>query len=231
MSSTFYQNRIYPIVYMAIVAGVLVTVVSVIDAFTKDQVEANRQWLTNKALLSVSGLATRETVDDLPAREANALVETNFTPIMQDERIPEPQRTEGVPTGPLDIWRVTEKGSDALKGYVFAVEGMGYWDTVVGYAFVAPDKTTLQDIIFVEHKETPGLGGEITNPEFTQRFEGVKLDEAITIASPADADDPNAIEAITGATRTSKALEVFLNEDFATFRETIDEAAGGGSNE
>ena len=78
-------------------------------------------------------------------------------------------------------------------------------------------------IAFYQHSETPGLGGRITEKWFTDQFKGLRLfpivdDKKIFYLKPkAIASGPNELDAITGATRTSTAVETFLNTELDTF--------------
>ena len=108
------------------------------------------------------------------------------------------------------------------RAYAFEVRGMGLWGPVKGLLAVEPDLDTIRGIRFYEQEETPGLGGRIGETEFTQKFEGKRLRSAdgavgLRIVMGAAADDPHAVDAITGATLTCKAVEQFVNEDIRAF--------------
>ena len=84
----------------------------------------------------------------------------------------------------------------------------------VMYGFVAlqPDGNTINGITYYDQGETPGLGGEIANPLWQQRFVGKKLyDEqnqlAIRIGKGASADAAHGIDGLSGATMTTKGVQ------------------------
>ncbi len=97
---------------------------------------------------------------------------------------------------------------------VIAVEGLGMWGTIYGFLSLDRDAVTVRGLTYYEHKETPGLGGEIGNPVWQALWRGRKaFDEVwcacITvikgIAGP-PGKDPLRVDGITGATVTSNAV-------------------------
>lgn len=58
---------------------------------------------------------------------------------------------------------------------ILPIEGKGLWSTLYGFLALAPDGNTVKGIIFYEHAETPGLGGEIENPLWTGLWPGKKV--------------------------------------------------------
>lgn len=102
------------------------------------------------------------------------------------------------------------KGSDGQpQTYVFPVRGYGLWSMMEGFLAVEPDFQTVEGLVFVEHKETPGLGGEIKSPGFLNQWPGKQLyaDEGdVQIRVIKSADDNHSIDALSGATITSNGV-------------------------
>lgn len=96
---------------------------------------------------------------------------------------------------------------------VLPVYGNGLWSVM--YAFVAldTDGRTVKGITYYDHGETPGLGGEIENPNWRQLWVGKKLlDEngkpALKIVKgAARAGDNYAVDGLSGATLTSNGVQ------------------------
>lgn len=103
---------------------------------------------------------------------------------------------------------------DRVRMIVLPVEGMGLWSTLRGYLAVDPDGTTIRGLNYYEHAETPGLGAEVDNPEWQQRWEGRRIygpDGAVQIevvkgAAGPPAEDPHRVDGITGATITADGV-------------------------
>ena len=62
-----------------------------------------------------------------------------------------------------------------LQQLIIPVRGKGLWSTLYGFLAVDIDATTVRGITFYEHKETPGLGGEIDNPRWKSLWNGKKI--------------------------------------------------------
>jgi Na+-transporting NADH:ubiquinone oxidoreductase subunit C len=57
-------------------------------------------------------------------------------------------------------------------GYVIPINGYGLWDAIYGYLGIGPDGDTVIGMTWYDQKETPGLGGEISNPDWEGQFYG-----------------------------------------------------------
>jgi Na+-transporting NADH:ubiquinone oxidoreductase subunit C len=97
---------------------------------------------------------------------------------------------------------------------VIAVEGLGMWGTIYGFLSLDRDAVTVRGLTYYEHKETPGLGGEIGNPVWQALWRERKAFDdlwcaCLTVikgsAGPPQTD-PLRVDGITGATITSNAI-------------------------
>lgn len=100
----------------------------------------------------------------------------------------------------------------SLNQVVLPMYGTGLWSVMYGFVSVQPDGNTIKGITFYEHGETPGLGGEIENPRWQANFVGKKLqnekgDSAIIIGKGASSNKEHGIDALSGATLTSKGVD------------------------
>lgn len=110
------------------------------------------------------------------------------------------------------------------------LQGIGFVETKMGYGYnksssmtificVEPDLETLKGIEVLDHSETPGLGGRLTEDQFKKQFIGMKLKPRIKFVKGGEAKGPNEFDAITGATNTSRGIESFLNDAMKEFWE------------
>ncbi len=108
------------------------------------------------------------------------------------------------------------------------LEGVGFITTKLGYGFnkaadislficVGPDLETIKGIEVLDHTETPGLGGRMTEEEFKRQFVGKKLKPKLSLVRGRESVGPNEVHAITGASYTSKGIEKIINESMETF--------------
>ena len=115
--------------------------------------------------------------------------------------------------------------ADGTDGLVVFVEGKGLWGPVV----LADDRATVKGVVFAHKSETPGLGDRITSPEFTRSFVGKRiLDKYGNFVSVSvipkgrggEIPEENRVDAISGATLTSKGVNAMLSDQLAITTET-----------
>jgi len=107
---------------------------------------------------------------------------------------------------------------DGTNAYVMPLRGKGLWGPIWGYISLKPDMNTVYGAVFDHQGETPGLGAEIATPTFQEPFSGKQIfkdsSEFISIKvikGGAPDNDSHAVDAISGGTITSKALEAMLD--------------------
>ncbi|MEM9291146.1 MAG: Na(+)-translocating NADH-quinone reductase subunit C [Acidobacteriota bacterium] len=101
---------------------------------------------------------------------------------------------------------------------VMPVEGAGLWGTMYGFLAVSGDLQEVRGLTFYEHKETPGLGGEVDNPRWKALWPGRKIyggdgDIAIEVIkgiAGSVEDDPYRVDGMSGATITSRGVTNML---------------------
>lgn len=67
------------------------------------------------------------------------------------------------------------KNGDAIKSIILPINGYGLWSTLYGFLSLDPDGQTVQSINFYDQQETPGLGGEVVNPNWRALWKGKKV--------------------------------------------------------
>ncbi|MCP3129920.1 Na(+)-translocating NADH-quinone reductase subunit C [Shewanella sp.] len=123
-----------------------------------------------------------------------------------------------------------------LTSVILPVHGYGLWSTMYAFLALDADLNTIQSLVYYEHGETPGLGGEVQNAQWKAKWHGKKLfDEQGNIAisvtkNPAVASSEYGVDALSGATLTSNGVQHSLTfwlgkEGFASF---IEKARNGG---
>jgi Na+-transporting NADH:ubiquinone oxidoreductase subunit C len=104
----------------------------------------------------------------------------------------------------------------AIDKIVLPVRGYGLWGTLYGYLAIDGDLETVAGLGFYSQKETPGLGGEVDNPNWKALWPGVKLfdqagDPAVRLVKTRSPEgSPTAVhevDALSGATLTTKGVE------------------------
>ena len=78
----------------------------------------------------------------------------------------------------------------------------------------------------LSHSETPGLGDKITGEKFSSQFAGKSTNESLIVVKKA-AQKSNEIQAITGATISSKAATLAINSAFDAYNVVKNSGEGG----
>lgn len=100
-----------------------------------------------------------------------------------------------------------------LIGYAIPTAGPGFQDIVrVLYGYL-PDKRQVSGMEVLESRETPGLGDKIYKDlAFVANFDALAVDPEIVAVKKGTKTQPNQVDAITGATISSKAVVRIINE-------------------
>ena len=154
-------------------------------------------------------------------RYATPLIELNQKKELEEaifKIIPEGTRYETVTEGEEAFFKVYEKNN--LLGYAFIAEGNGYQGKIKMISGIKKDLVTMYGIEILESVETPGLGGEITCNKFKSQFRGLKFLPEIVVLKEAG-KNANEIQAVTGATISSKSVANILNERIAKIIEIL----------
>ncbi|MBU0570729.1 MAG: FMN-binding protein [Candidatus Omnitrophica bacterium] len=114
--------------------------------------------------------------------------------------------------------------SGKMLGYAIIAEGNGYQGTIKMVAGVDETFKVMSGMEVLESQETPGLGAEIAGKPFAGQFSGLAITHEIEYVKNQKPAQPYQIEAITGATISSRAVVNILNESIDKARR----AAGGG---
>lgn len=108
----------------------------------------------------------------------------------------------------------------SVKTLILPIHGAGLWSTLYGFLALDGDLKTTQGLKFYQHAETPGLGGEVDNPNWRAQWRGkVVYDDQwqprIELAKGSvDASDPNVVhkvDGLAGATLTTRGVENLIN--------------------
>lgn len=201
----------YVVGFAAVLSAVFTAAVVSVQVATASRIERNEALREQKALVKAFGLGD---VGKLSVQEIAALVESR---IARREAITDPE------TGRVFRWFSTQ------NAVAFEFSGSGFWAPITGLMALTPDLKQVVGFVVVEQAETPGLGGRVTEEAFQQQFRGLNVAppaegaQALHIQrkKPAGDDDPRfgrVVEAITGATQTSMALERLLNANLEQFR-------------
>ena len=94
---------------------------------------------------------------------------------------------------------------------IIPIRGRGLWSTLYGYIALAEDASTVSGITFFEHGETPGLGGEVDNPDWKAQWPGKAAIEdgqvVIEVKKQGQVTHPRRqVDGMAGATITTQGV-------------------------
>jgi Na+-transporting NADH:ubiquinone oxidoreductase subunit C len=112
---------------------------------------------------------------------------------------------------------------DSATYYIVPLRGSGLWDAIWGYIALDEDRNTIKGAVFDHKGETAGLGAEITQQWFMDRFVGEKIfntsGDLVGISVSKTNNDPNdtdkddhEVDAISGATITGDGVSDMIIE-------------------
>lgn len=125
----------------------------------------------------------------------------------------------------LPVFIAVADNGDTL--HVFPLEGKGLWGPIWGYVSLKDDMATIAGVTFDHKGETPGLGAEINTPHFENQFINKNLYENGSFVSVrvvkggARPGNPHEVDAISGGTITSKALEAMVHDGLIKYEKYL----------
>lgn len=203
------KKRLFSIFYMFLLTLFFTSLVSAVKLYNEERIAMNQEVKLLRIVLHVLGIAVQE----------------GASPQTVSQVFSERVKQIEVKQRPLYIG-YAENG-ETITGYAFPVGGQGFWGPISGLAAVDPSATRLLGVAFFKHSETPGLGARITEAWFTKQFEGLSLDpiageqKIFYLKAAGTGQAANELDAVTGATGTSRAVEAFLNRELDHFLKGI----------
>ena len=121
----------------------------------------------------------------------------------------------GNKTDTYSLFQVTRQ--KRLAGWVIKTGGQGYADKIELLIGVDPEARTLTGLFILDQKETPGLGNKITFPGWRHQFIDKRTDQPLVVVKGGPKAG-NTIDAITGATISSRSVTRIVNRVMAVIK-------------
>ncbi|MEJ2057971.1 MAG: FMN-binding protein [Desulfofustis sp.] len=93
----------------------------------------------------------------------------------------------------------------------FEFSGPGSQGPMSGIIALSPDKEALKGLAIILQSETPGLGSRVLAVDNLKKFRDKKVVPQLLVVAAGSASADNEVDAITGATLTSNALQKIIN--------------------
>jgi Na+-transporting NADH:ubiquinone oxidoreductase subunit C len=196
------------------------SLVSAVKAVNEERIRLNEEVRLKRVILDAlripypEGVAEKESVVDL---------------FRQRVRVSE--------RGGRPLYFGYDEAGETIAGIAFAVGGPGFWGPIEAMVAVDGSASAIIGVKFYRHTETPGLGARMTEPFFRDQFRGLSLkgrgaaskEPFFRLVPSGTGSSAEELDAITGATRTSEAIERFLNRELKIFVDASAEVLGEGA--
>jgi electron transport complex protein RnfG len=105
-------------------------------------------------------------------------------------------------------------------GWVAKASGQGYADKIELLLGLDPEAKSITGLFILEQKETPGLGNKIITDAWRSQFLDKKTDNPLVVVK-GGAKVPNEIDAVTGATISSRSVTTIVNTAISDLRDPL----------
>ena len=193
------KKPLFSIAYMFFITLFFTSIVSGVKVLNEERIERNQKAKLQRIILSVLQIPRNGEPSD---EKVNQIFETRIKSI----------QVEGT-----TLYLGYDEEGKTILGYAFPVGGPGFWGPVFGMVAVDSEASKILGIAFYKHAETPGLGARITEDWFKDQFKGLPIfpveegKKIFYLKPEGTGEAPNELDAVTGATGTSRAVEGFLN--------------------
>jgi len=122
----------------------------------------------------------------------------------------------GIRRQPLHMIVYQLLNNNSVEKLILPIYGKGLWSTLYGFLAIEKDLKTVSGITFYQHGETPGLGGEVDNPNWKGGWQGKRaFDDAGGViiqvikgkVIPGSPDADHQIDGLSGATLTTRGVD------------------------
>ncbi len=235
------NSNVYTVIYTTVICVLVAAILAFVSQSLKPLQQDNEKAETISQILTAGQFGEK---DELAAKSNQAIIKIFKDNLDHAALI----NAEGKEVGTLDKASAQVYGTSELKaqGYhlsdgsyeipvyiftngvhVFPIYGAGLWGPIWGYVAMDSSLSHIIGAYFDHASETPGLGGKIKDdPSFRAEFKGKSIDfnsshafEIVKGGAPADKN--NAIDAISGATMTSKGLDAAINTWLGAYKNYI----------
>ena len=225
------NSNTYTVIYTAIVVVIVAAVLAFVSQKLGPMQAANEKAETVSQILTAAQFGDKDSWTEKGNAATLDFYRESIEAATVVNKAGETVRTLDIEN--VEIYSVSElkaqnyliKGDDfEIPVYLFKngikvlpIYGAGLWGPVWGYIAVNPDNKTIAGAYFDHESETPGLGGKIKDdPSFRAQFAGKIIDytadQPFSIIKGGAKGQANAVDAITGATMTSKGLDKAIAE-------------------
>jgi len=194
------DSKTYTVFFAFLITFVFIFILSILNASTVKQVTDNERLFKVKAILKAFAIDFKDDGEALRL----------FSEKVEIKQVDE-----------VELY-MSSAGDQKLYGIVF--RGNGLWSTITGFLAVDEKVERITGLEIISQAETPGLGGRIEESWFKDQFRSERIVNGVirVKSGSGDFDHENGkVDAITGATQTSKSVEKIINEHLELLRRVL----------
>jgi len=193
-----HETYYYSVIFMVVLTVVFISILAYLNDSTSEIIETAGQINEKESILYVLGIEHGSSIEGIQSAYEEGVIEETFGFVAK---------------------------KSGIQAFFFS--GSGLWGDIEGFISISGDMKSLEGLTFTKQSETPGLGGRIEEMWYKEQFRGVEIDTDKGSPLVYRPEPGGNVDAISGATSTSKAVLKILNP---IIREKLDKAGGGESN-
>ena len=221
------DSNLYTFLFATIMVFVVATVLAFTSQSLKDLQSENVRKEKMQNILSTVGITTdrdgaeelfNKYIEDQLAIQNDGSIDASVDVFNNVKLSLELKKTPKDQDFPLYVANI-----ESEKYYIIPIRGNGLWNAIYGYISIKEDLNTIKGVVFDHIGETAGLGAEITQDWFIERFVDEKLfdinNNLVGIKVSKTNNDPNntdkndhEVDAISGATITGDGVTDMIKE-------------------
>ena len=221
------DSNLYTFLFATIMVFVVATVLAFTSQSLKDLQSENVRKEKMQNILSTVGITTdrdgaeelfNKYIEDQLAIQNDGSIDASVDVFNNVKLSLELKKTPKDQDFPLYVANI-----ESEKYYIIPIRGNGLWNAIYGYISIKEDLNTIKGVVFDHIGETAGLGAEITQDWFIERFIDEKLfdinNNLVGIKVSKTNNDPNntdkndhEVDAISGATITGDGVTDMIKE-------------------
>ncbi len=140
--------------------------------------------------------------------------------VHQDGKNYEPLNANG-----FEVFKVYDEQKNSLGYSLCFIPAMDFKGKIKIMIGLTEDLNKITSIEILEQSETPGLGTKILEPPYKDQYKGLTPVPAIKLVKGIPPENPNEVQAITGATISSRSVVNIVNEGISKLRESLNKGA------
>lgn len=237
------NSNIYQILYAAVMVLLVGTVLAFIYMALKPKQNENIANDTRKQILSALHIAApsdaqvKETYEKYIIQDLLVDAQGNISDSAQNVAF-DVDMKKNVKLAERQLPVMKCRLDDGSIKYVLPVYGAGLWGPIWGYIAVNDDGNTIYGANFSHEGETPGLGARITEQTFQDLFKDKHLfvngefkSVAVLKKGQKTTDGAEQIDALTGATITSRGVSDMMADCLAPYEAFLKKLGSGGGTQ